>query len=138
MPTSQTPRLTALAPMLAVSNVLETVAYYRDRLGFSVIFVAESDDLATYGVVCRDNLAVHFFEVTGSDPAQVTAGISITVNDVDALYRELQGRGAFAADFPRHLDNIREHPPEDKVYGMRDLIFVDPNGYTLVWGHPLS
>ena len=41
-------------------------------------------------------------------------------------------------EFPRQLDAIREHSPEDKEYGMRDVILVDPNGYILVFGQPLT
>jgi len=36
------------------------------------------------------------------------------------------------------LDDIRGHPPEDKTYGLRDIIFVGPEGYILVFGQPLT
>lgn len=130
--------LKSLAPILEVVSVADAVAFYCDKLGFSEVFIAESPHLATYAAVHRDGFAVHFIEQGGRDASDVRSGINIMVDDVDALYLEFKERGAFAEGFPRHLDAIREHPPEDKEYGMRDIIFVDPNGYILVFGHPLG
>ena len=130
-------RITCLAPMLNVNSVSETVSYYRDSLGFTVSLIAESPSLATYAIVQRDGFEVHFVEDTGQNGADVLSGINARVDDVDALYLEFKERGAFAPGFPRHLDEIREHGPEDKEYGMRDIIFVDPNGFVLVFGQPL-
>ena len=122
--------------MLSVPRVPEAVAYYRDRLGFDVHLVYEDDSIPDYGVVSRDGFEVHLFEDLTRDVTEVRGGISATVDDVDAFFEELKDRGAFASDFPRHLDAIREHGPEDKHYGRRDMIFVDPNGYILVFGQP--
>jgi hypothetical protein len=57
---------------------------------------------------------------------------------VDIVYEGLQQRGAFGENFPNAYDAIREHPPEDKAYGMCDLIMVDPNGYIVVFAHPIE
>ena len=129
--------LKSVAPMLAVKDVAATAAYFRDCLGFSISFVAESDSIATYGVVQRDGFEVHFLEDPGRDSSEVRSGINVMVDNVDMLYQEFADASAFDDAFPRHLDAIREHPPEDKEYGMRDIIFVDPDGYILVFGQPL-
>ena len=131
------PELQSISPMLAVKDVAVTAAYYRDCLDFKISFVAESDSIATYGVVYRDEFDIHFLEDPLRDSADVRSGLNATVNDVDSLYEQFKAANAFAEGFPRHLDAIREHPPEDKEYGMRDMIFVDPNGYILVFGQPL-
>jgi len=131
-------KIYSLAPMLEVRGVEETVQYYSDKLGFSVVLVAKSDDLATYGVVERDGLELHFLERADRKETIVQSGLHASVEDVDALYQEFKDNGAFAQGFPRALDAIREHPPEDKVYGLRDFIFVDPNGYILLFGQPLK
>ena len=130
-------RIENIAPMLVVPDVEQTVAYYRDKLGFSVRFVMVSPRLSTYAVVFRDNYQVHFTQGTQLDAPSSKGGVALTVDDVDALYAELKSRGAFSADFPAVYDDIREHPPEDKEYGIRDLIMVDCNGFILVFGQPL-
>ena len=127
----------SVAPMLAVRDVAETATYYERCLGFDVSFVAQSETLSGYAVVNRDGFEIHFLEDVGRDPMEVRSGISVSVNNVDAIYAEFKNANAFAEDFPRHLDAIREHPPEDKDYGRRDIIFVDPNGFILVFGQPL-
>ena len=52
--------------------------------------------------------------------------------------REFEQRGAFGPSFPVQHDAIREHPPEDKPYGMRDFLFVEPNGYIVIVGQPIE
>lgn len=128
----------SLAPIFEVPSVAEAAAFYRDKLGFTVAFVAESPRLATYGAVHRDGWEIHFMERHARDVSDVRSGMYVTVADADALYHEFRERGAFDTAFPRHLAAIREHPPEDKEYGLRDMIFVDPNGYILAFGHPLA
>ncbi len=132
------PTLKGLAPILTVDSVSDAVAYYRDCLGFTVSLFAESDSLPTYAIVARDDFEIHFCEGAGRDESRGAIGVSVRVDDVDALYLELKNNGAFAADFPRDLDIIREHGPENKEYGMRDIIFVDPHGFVLVFGQPLQ
>ena len=123
--------------MLAVKDVAAAASYYQDKLGFNIVFVAESDSLPGYAVVNRDGFQVHFLEDLGRDPEEVRSGMNVTVSNVDKLYSEFKKNSAFAEGFPRHLDAIREHGPEDKEYGMRDIIFVDPNGYILLFGHTI-
>ena len=131
------PQLQSLSPMLAVKDVAKTASYYQEFFGYEILFVSEDDSLPGYAVVRRDGFSVHFLEDLDRDSSEVRSGFSATVNDVDRLFEEFKSVNAFAEGFPRHLDAIREHPPEDKSYGMRDMIFVDPNGYILVFGHPL-
>ncbi len=132
------PRLESLAPVLDVRDVTEAAAYYRDKLGFEILFIAESPHLAPYAGVYRDGFLIHFLEQPSRDISDLRSGFNATVSDVDALYRELQQRGGLAAGFPRTFQSFREHPPEDKDYGMRDLSLVDPDGYILVFGHPVD
>ena len=86
----------------------------------------------------RDNYQVHFTKGILLCEPGTKGGVSLTVDDVDTLYAQLKERGAFDADFPRVYDAIREHPPEDKEYGRRDMYIVDCNGYILMFGVNLS
>ena len=128
-----------LAPMLVVPDVEQTVAYYCDKLGFSIrLTYPANPGMAIYAVVVRDNYQVHFTKGTLLGEPGTKGGVSLTVDNVDTLYAELKERRAFSANFPVVYDAIREHPPEDKEYGRRDLIMVDCNGYILMFGVNLS
>lgn len=134
---SEKTTVTQLAPMLTVPDVSATITYFRDRLGFAVNFHASHPGIPEYASVSRDGFAVHLLE--GEPPSEPGAngGIHLYVGDVDILYQELRERGAFRHDFPQQYPAIREHPPEDKIYGLRDLIMLDPNGYILCFGQEL-
>ena len=127
-----------VAAMFTVSDVAKSAAFYRDRLGFEITLLFESDHIDPYAIVERDGFEVHLAQRPGAVPDWMLVGINVHVADVDAIYAEFAANGAFDDAFPRNLDVIREHPPEDKEYGMRDFIFVDPDGYTHVFGQVLG
>src|SRR3954466_8063862 len=61
--TSTVPRLAAAIPQFSVSDVLATVHYYRDRLGFDVgDLVADPPE---WGAVGRDDVELFFNRLTG-------------------------------------------------------------------------
>jgi predicted enzyme related to lactoylglutathione lyase len=55
MKTEASQSLTYVAPVLRVSDIARSLAFYRDRLGFAVEFVYES----FYAGVCRDGCHIH-------------------------------------------------------------------------------
>ena len=137
MPTPPT-EFHEIAPMLGVPDVEATAKYYEAKLGFEIEFVATGTDLPSYAVVYRDGFYLHFIERDVCLEPGILGGVNISVDDVDQYYQELQERGALRADFPTAFPAIREHSPEDKEYGRRDMILVDPNGYILVFGQDLE
>ena len=102
------------APVLHVSDVTATAAFYRDVLGFMRDFGDES-----YAVVWRDNSAIHF----ARDDAN-PRGVHLFqwVKDVDAYYREVFDRGADVAK-----------GPTDQPYGVREFGLCDVNGVNIVF-----
>jgi len=125
------PTLSAISPSFIVSNVDQTIAFYRDKLGFETRFQEPADD--------------PFFAVIGRDGAQILVkshgGISplpnhqrhpwlrwdafVYVEDPDALAAEFAAHGApFSA------------PPGDTHDGLRGFEISDPDGYVLFFGHP--
>ncbi|HIG73543.1 MAG TPA: hypothetical protein EYQ24_02885, partial [Bacteroidetes bacterium] len=74
---------------------------------------------------------IHFRQGTPPETPGVDGGVYLQVRDVDRFYAEIRERGAFGEGFPRAFAAIREHPPEDKDYRLRDTIFVDLNGYVV-------
>ncbi len=101
--------------ILTVRNVTESLAYYRDKLGFTVAF--EYGTPTYYVGLCDGNVALHLraAEHFTTQPGQ--GAVSITVDDVDALHADLVRRGARVLKEPRDYD-----------YGLRDFDVEDPDG----------
>ena len=118
-PTSSPEQFVQGAPVLHVSDVSATAAFYRDVLGFTWDF---GDD--AYAVVWRDNSAIHF----AKDEAG-PRGVHLFqwVRDVDAYYAEIVGRGATVAA-----------APADRPYGIREFSVRDINGVVIVFGQDIE
>ena len=119
LPRSKPAQFVQGAPVLAVPDVGSTAAYYRDVLGFTWDFGDEN-----YSVVWRDNSAVHLVK-GGSTPSGVR--LFQWVQDVDALFRELQDRGVQT-----------DTQPEDQPYGLREFRMTDLNGIELIFSQDID
>ncbi len=80
-------RLSRLAPELPVASLHAAAEYYSARLGFLVAM--RMDD---YVIVERDGVAIHLFDNMSREHTPV--GIHIFTPDLDALFTELETRGA--------------------------------------------
>ena len=115
-------RLTAIAPQLLVDNLQQSVAYYRDQLGFREDFVYES----FYASVSRDGLPIHLkcTPKTVADRAHRKQGehldAFIAVTGVEALHEELRSRGV------RIIKPLQARP-----WGHTDFYVEDPDGYII-------
>lgn len=114
-PTSNPEQFIQGAPVLQVPDVESTARYYRDVLGFNCDYVGPE-----YGVVWRDNSAVHF---APSDTTPSGVNLFQWVKNVDAVYEEVKARGAtIVVDIG------------DRDYEIRDFSVEDNNGVTIVFG----
>jgi len=120
--------LKQVAPQFVVTDVVRTAEYYRDVLGFEILgFFA---DPPVYAMVRRDGVEIHFGkadsnEIKVNDSVRKGLGTDayIFVNDVNALYEELTGRGAKVVEGP-----IR------RIYDCVEITVKDCNGFQLVFG----
>ena len=114
--------MTGAATIFTVRDIGQSLAYYRDLLGFGVTF--EYGEPTFYACLCRDEVAIHLRAV-GKNAGWVpgNGAIAVFVTDVDALHAELAARGA------RVLK-----PPQDYAYGMRDFNVADLDGNQLTFG----
>jgi predicted enzyme related to lactoylglutathione lyase len=118
LPSSNPKQFVQGAPVLHVTDVVATAAFYRDVLGFACDFGDER-----YAVVWRDNSAIHFVR---DDASPRGVHLFQWVKDVDAYYREIVGRGA----------DVRE--PTDQPYGIREFGVRDLNGVAIVFGQDIE
>jgi len=124
--------LTGHATVLLVADMRRAADYYRDRLGFTVaLYDAEPDH---YGTAQRDNCHVHFAHsdgVTARPNREIIPPDMFDVyfwpDDVDALYAELENRGATIIQLP-----------SDQPYGLREFRAEDPDGHVLAFGKRIT
>jgi uncharacterized glyoxalase superfamily protein PhnB len=113
-------RITASAPVLLVKDVVKAAAYYRDKLGFNE---PESfGDPPNFSMVNRDGFTVMLAQV---DSAHTIVphwkivhnmwNVYFWVDDVEAIYAELQKRGAII-DYTLYTT-----PWGTREFGVQDL-----------------
>jgi uncharacterized glyoxalase superfamily protein PhnB len=115
------PTLVGVATVFVVSNMADSIAHYRDALGFAVTF--EYGDPISYACLCRDEVALHLLAAQNTRRLPGHGGICIFVKDVDGVHAELVSRGANVIQAPQNYD-----------YGMRDFDVVDLDGNQLTFG----
>ena len=123
-------RLTGSSAVLLVSDLNGAVEFWRDRLGFECKTYGHPPDFAT---ASRDDASV-LLALCGDAAAIVpnwkivtnTWNVYIRVDDADAIYAELQERGA-AIDYTIY----------DAPHGFREFGVQDPDGHDIAFGQPL-
>jgi catechol 2,3-dioxygenase-like lactoylglutathione lyase family enzyme len=121
----------AISPSFIVSNIDQTIAFYRDRLGFEVRF-QEPEESPFFAIVGRDGAQIFIKAIEGTPPlpnckrhpwARLDA--FVYVQDPDALALEFADHGATFSV-----------PLKDTSDGLRGFEITDPNGYVLFFGRP--
>jgi predicted enzyme related to lactoylglutathione lyase len=126
-----TPRLTGISPVLLVADIGRAVEYYRDRLGFECETYGEPPDFAA---ATRDEATILLG--LSPDPDRIVPNwhirdmlwnAYIRVDDVEAVYAEVQARGA-GIDYTLY----------DAPHGFREFGVQDPDGHDIAFGQRLS
>ena len=124
-------------PFLGVSDVQATAEWYRDVLGFEIGDHLEGPGGTWAWVSVRNGVVGFMFNehhTHDDDPTAdhvhplptLTGSLYVNVDDVDALATAIGTKAAI------------EYGPADQPHGMREVGLVDPNGYYLVFGTPLT
>ncbi|MCW3481148.1 VOC family protein [Neisseriaceae bacterium JH1-16] len=105
-------------PTLVSLDQEESIAFYRDRLGF--ILQRQDPD---YMIMRRDSIELHF---GACDDRQIAENTScyLQVSDVDELHREFVERGLVLPE------------PSVRLWGMKEFYVVDVHGNLLRFGQP--
>ena len=105
-----------ISPMLAVSNMEETLAFYQEVLGFAAMRKS-----AEYSIVERDGLTIHFMKAASEEVMRCVRGhteIYIEVSGIRSLWepvKTFEGRYRIREIF-------------DRDYGMTEFHIEDTNG----------
>ena len=125
-------KITASAPVLLVRDVKASASHFRDRLGFS--FDRLWGDPPDFCMVERDGHTVMLSQAPpGAElvPHWRVVGqmwnVYFWVDDVDAIYEELRGRGA-TIDYTLGI----------KPYGVKEFGVQDLDGHDIAFGQRLE
>lgn len=121
----------AISPFFIVSNVEQTIAFYRDKLGFETRF-KEPEQNPFFAIVGRDGVQLFIKAHQGIVPVPngkrhpwMKWDAFVYVEEPDALAAEFADHGAeFSA------------PLEETSSGLRGFEITDPDGYVLFFGRP--
>jgi len=119
--------LHGMQPVLAVPDVTETVAFYRDQLGFHVDFV--EGDPPVHARVCADPTYASATVHIRFEPLQPGAAANSSLylwlhvgTDLDRLFGMYEARGVEIVE-----------APSDRPWGLRQFFIEDCNGYVITF-----
>jgi predicted lactoylglutathione lyase len=116
------PELPSAVPELPVSDIVVAAEYYRERLGFTVDWLAR--DIALAGISrdqCRIFLAGPAFRDGRAEATPVVAWLNLnSKGEVDDLHRAWHASGG-----------ILLGDPESKSWGLHEFTAEDPDGNRL-------
>lgn len=126
--------LTYISPSFIVLNIKTSIAFYVNKLGFEVRYIATDDD-PFFAIVGRDNISI-FLKAIASDVNPIPNHTRhkwarwdayISAADPDTLFEEYRSSGV---EFRR--------PIQDDDDGLRGFEVADADGYVLFFGRPNS
>ena len=122
--------IAGISPFFIVQNLARALSFYRDRLGFEVIFEGPADD-PFFGIVRRGGAMMMLKEV-GVAPLPNYKRESAARWDA---YLEVPDPDALAAEFASRKVEFSE-PLKDTHDGLRGFELKDADGYVLFFGRP--
>jgi catechol 2,3-dioxygenase-like lactoylglutathione lyase family enzyme len=118
--------LSAWAFVLAVRDLDRSAAYFRDVLGFQLLWEEATD----WRLAQRDGVRVMLGHCPSETPAAEIGSHNwfgyLESNDVDALRTEIVARGAHCST------------PVDQPYGMREVMVTTVDGHRIVFGQEMK
>lgn len=115
-----------MVPQLRTTNWERTRVFYVEGLGFTVDWEHRFEPgFPVFAQVTRDGLSLFLTEHAGD--CQPGGAAYLVVDDVDALYHEISGRGIRPAE-----------RPGDTEWGAREMTVVDPDGNRLRFSSAVS
>ena len=122
-----TAQLTGIAPQFLVDDLGRAIAYYCEKLGFTLDFEYES----FYASISRDGFAIHLkhapklVEEREHRRQNEHLDAYVSVTDIRELFSELERRGAQITK-----------PLEERPWACFDFYVEDADGYILCFSEP--
>ena len=124
-------KLNNIIPMLATGDLDETIAFYRDVLGFDLRDKFESGGRVWWCEMVRDGNAIMFtqhesrVDAPGAREGFTQTSINFYVDGgIEEMHMSLKEQGHTVSDL------------RVTFYGIMEFDLKDPTGYTLVFGEP--
>lgn len=109
-------------PILYSANVVKSLAYYTEKLGFTEKW--EWNNPPDFGGVVRDEVQIFFCLDNQGSPG---TWLSVFLENVDEYYEDIKARGATILS-----------PPDDKPWFVREMLVQDPDGHIIRFGHGIE
>lgn len=133
------PTTQAISPFFIVSNVDQTIAFYRDKLGFETRF-QQPDRNPFFAIIGRDGAQLFIKSDHDTPPLpnpkrnpSMRWDAFVYVPDPDALAAEFAERFAHGGVAGGAAFSV---PLKDTHDGLRGFEICDPDGYVLFFGRP--
>jgi hypothetical protein len=103
-----------LSPMIPSSNIPETVRFFVDLFGFSLLMHGD------YSILKKDDHLIHILRA-GQEIGEME--FYLEVDQIDDLWLSIRDR----------LTGMKMKPPFDRDYGMREFHIIIPHTKTLMF-----
>lgn len=119
-----------VTPNLVVSNVEQSMAFYRDVLGFSIVTTVPDAPPYAFAIATSGDAEVFFNSVESASeeypafrnqPLGGTLTLFFAVDGIETLYATLAPKVRVVM------------PLEKKWYGMTEFAFLDPDGWMITY-----
>jgi len=126
--------ISGIAPFFIVRNVPAALAFYRDRLGFDIMFQGPSDDDIFFGIVHRGRAMIILKDIGVEPVPNYTRDIKKGIARWDA-YLDVPDPDALAAEFAsRNVEFFLPLKDDYNEDGLRGFEVKDADGYLLFFG----
>jgi len=126
------PEISRISPFFIVQDAAKALAFYRDLLGFDIVFQEPAQD-PFFGIVCRGG-AMIMVKAVGVDPLPNYEREPGARWDA---YLDVPDPDALAAEFAVRKVEFSQ-PLKDTHDGLRGFELKDTDGYVLFFGRPRS
>src|SRR5271156_6520953 len=134
------PTMQAISPSFIVTDVDQTIAFYRDKLGFETRF-QEPDRNPFFAIIGRDGAQIFIKSEKDVPPVpnskrhpHMRLDAFVYAPDPDTLPAEFAGR--FSEHRVADGGSAFSVPLKDTHDGLRGFEICDPDGYVLFFGRP--
>jgi uncharacterized glyoxalase superfamily protein PhnB len=122
-----------LSPTMAVRDMVSTIEFYRDQLGFKLGMAFPDVGTPEYADLSKDGMVLMFVPTRNcgiDDSEKLGVGVSFYMQidgDIDKYYKELKKKGI------KIVIDIKDEP-----FGIRDFSVADPDGYLLTFNQKIQ